>query len=162
MNRTICEREEKTTAAVYGCTIDLDITAHAQQCPVCADILLISEFLPRNVTLADQEQTALPDAGLIWQKARSRANQEAVRLALRPIRFMKIIAIVAFAASPLLRLLLPLGRGLKASWSRTIDVNFAFVPKLWPPAPNQTAILLGFIAATIFLTLSSWYIVRQE
>ena len=162
MSPAICEREAQTAAAAHSGTIDHEIAAHAQQCPACSDILLVSAFLRENAILADQERAVLPDARHIWQKARSRAKHQAVRLALRPIRFMKIVAIIAFAGSPWLRLLLPLGRGLTASWSRVFDFNPAFVPKLWPPAPSQAAILLAFGAATIFLGLSSWYMVRQE
>ena len=162
MNRVICEREDQTAAAIRSGAIDDETASHAQHCPACSDILLVSEFLREDCVLADHEQTALPNASHIWQRARSQAQQEAVRLAMRPIRFMKIISIVAFACSPWLRLLLPIGRELAASWSRAFDFNFAFVSKVWPTAANQAAVLLGFGAATILLSLSSWYMLRQE
>jgi hypothetical protein len=161
MNQAICEREARTTAAVRSRTIDHEIAAHAQHCAVCSDILLVNEFLRENAAL-DQQRTPLPDAGRIWQKAQSRANQQATRLALRPIRFMKIIAVVAFACSPWLRLLLPIGKELLAFWSRNLDLNFSLASKIWPTTSSQAAILLGFAAATILLSLSSWYMVRQE
>lgn len=161
MNRVICEREDQTAAAIRSGAIDDEAASHAQHCPACSDILLVSDFLRDDGALADHEQTALPDASHIWQKARLRAQQEAVRLATRPIRFMKIIAIAAFACSPWLRLL-PIGRELSASWSRAFDFNFAVVSKVWPAEANQAAILLGFGAATILLSLSSWYMLRQK
>jgi hypothetical protein len=83
-------------------------------------------------------------------------------VALRPIRFMKIIAIVAFLVSPWLRFLLPIGRDLFSSWTRNLDFNLSLAPRIWPGATTQVAILLSFAAATILLSLSSWYMVRQE
>jgi hypothetical protein len=161
MNQAICEREAQTAAAVHSGTVDHEIAAHAQQCLVCSDILLVNELLCENAAL-DQQRTTLPDAGRIWQKAQSRANQQATLLALRPIRFMKIIAVVAFACSPWLRWLLPIGKELIASWSRNLDFNLSLASKIWPTTSSQAAILLGFAAATILLSLSSWYMVRQE
>jgi hypothetical protein len=162
MNRVFCEREDQTAAAIRSGAVHDEIASHARHCPACSDILLVSEFLREDCALADHEQTALPDPSHIWQKARLRSRQEAVRLAMRPIRFMKIIAIVAFACSPWLRLLLPIGREFAASWSKAFDLNLAFVSKVWPAAANQAAILLSFGAATILLSLSSWYMLRQE
>lgn len=162
MNRVICGREDQTAATIRNGAIDDETASHAQHCPACSDILLVREFLRADCFLADHEQSALPDASHIWQKARSRAQQEAVRLAMRPIRFMKIIAIIAFACSPWLRLLLPIGREFAVSWSRTLDFNFAVVSKVWPAAANQAVILLGFGSATILLSLGSWYMLRQE
>jgi predicted anti-sigma-YlaC factor YlaD len=161
MNQAICEREAQTAAAVHSGTIDHEIAAHARQCPVCSDILLVNEFLRENAAL-DQERTALPDAGLIWQKAQSRANQQAMRLALRPIRFMKIIAVVAFACSAWLRLLLPIGKELLASWSRSLDLNLGFASKIWPTMANESTILLASSGTLVLLGLSSWYMLRQE
>jgi len=162
MSRVICEREDQTVAAIRSGAIDDETASHAQRCPACSDILLVSEFLREDGALADHEQTALPDASHIWEKARLRAQQEAVRLALRPIRFMKIIAIAAFACSPWLRLLLPIGREFVASWSRAFDFNFAFVLRVWPASTNEAVMLLGSSGTIILLALSSWYILRQE
>ena len=162
MNQAICEREDQTAAAVRTGTIDPEIASHARQCRACADIVLVTDFLREGVTLADHERLPMPDAGLIWRNAQSRATQEATRLALRPIRFMKIIAVVAFACSPWLRLLLPLGKDLASSWSPTLDFNFAFSSRLWPVLANQSAILLASTGTLVLLGLSSWYMLRQE
>lgn len=162
MTRAHCEREEQTSAAIRNGTIDPAAAAHAQQCPFCSDILLVSEFLRQGSALTDRERNALPDATRIWQAARVRANQQAVHLALRPIRLMKVVAVLAIVFSPWLHLLLPFARELASSWSKTFDINFAFVPKIWPVSPNQALILLGFVGTTILLGLSSWYLVHQE
>ena len=136
--------------------------AHAHECAACAEILLVTEFLREDKTLAASERTTLPDASAIWHKAHRRATQQAVHRALRPIRVMKIIAIVAFLASPWLRFLLPIVRELFSSWARNFDFNFSLAPRIWPATTSQVAILLGFAGATILLSLSSWYMVRQE
>ena len=162
MNRTICAREDRTSAAALSGTVDAEITSHAQQCSICLDILLVSEFLREDSTGAAHERPPLPNAGLIWQRAWLQANQEAVRLALRPIRFMKIIAVVAVVCSPALGWLLPIAKELLSSWSLNLDVNVSFARSIWPTTTSQVTILLGFAAATILLSLSSWYMVRQE
>ena len=162
MTPTICEREHHTTAAVLSGTVNAEITSHASECAVCADILLVSNFLCEDQTVAARDRTSLPDAGQIWHKAQQRATQQAVRAALRPIRFMKIIAVVTFFVSPWLRFLLPIGREFFSSWTRNLDFNVSLTPKILPATATQLPILLGFAAATMVLSLSSWYMVRQD
>lgn len=162
MTRATCEREDHTSAVVLSGTVNLEVASHARECPVCADILLVTEYLREDEALVPHERAATPEAGLIWQKAKVRATQEAVRVALRPIRFMKIVAIIAFLSLPWLRSLLPGGRELISSWTRNFDFNIALTPRIWASNTTQVAILLGFAAATILLSLSSWYLVRQE
>lgn len=162
MNRQSCEREDQTSAAVSGRTLNPEIVSHAQQCSICSDILLVAGFLQNNEVLRDLERIVLPHPGLIWQTARSQANQESIRLALRPIRFMKIMACIAFACSPGLRLVLPIGRELSTSWSRTVDSTLALFLKTSLSTSAETAILLGFSGTVLCLGLSSWYILREE
>lgn len=162
MNKVFCEKEQQTSAAVRTGTIDRETTLHAQTCAVCSDILLVSKFLNADCALADHERTAVPDPTFIWQKAQLRANQEALRIALRPIRYMKVLACVAFACSPWLRLLLPIGREFAASFSRILDSNLAPASKLWPAMANESTVLLGVVGTIILLALSSWYMLRQE
>jgi hypothetical protein len=162
MNRSFCEREDQTAAAVRAGTIDPEIASHARQCAACAEVALVTEFLRDGDTLAEHEQIPMPDAGLIWAKANLRATQEVVRMVLRPIRFMKIIAVIAFACSPWLRLVLPVVRQPSSSWSRALDFNVAFAPKLWPVMANDSTILLASTSTLVLLGLSSWYMLRQE
>jgi hypothetical protein len=162
MNRSICEREDQTAAAVRAGTIDPEIASHARQCAACAEVSLVTEFLQRGDTLAEHEQIPMPDAGLIWAKANLRATQEVVRIVLRPIRFMKIIAVIAFACSPWFRLVLPVVRQMASSWSGGLNFNVAFAPKLWPFMANDSMILLASTGTLILLGLSSWYMLRQE
>jgi hypothetical protein len=121
----------------------------------------VTEFLRDGDTLAEHDQIPVPDAGLIWAKANLRATQEVVRMVLWPIRFMKIIAVIAFACSPL-RLVLPVVRQLSSSWSPALDFNVAFAPKLWPVMANESTIFLASTGTLVLLGLSSWYMLRQE
>jgi hypothetical protein len=162
MNQLICEREDQTAAAIRSGTLDRDIALHAQQCPACSEILMVGEFLREESRLSDKEQFALPNPGQVWKKAHHRSYQKAVRLALRPIRFMKIVAVIAFLCAPWLRSLLPTGTELFGPWNSNLNLNFDVISRIWPATGTQAVILLGFGAATIFLSLSSWYMVRQE
>ena len=162
MNNILCEREDQTSAAVRNGTVDRETALHAQQCPACSEILLVGELLRDAGTLTDQERTMLPDAALIWKQAQTRASRQAVQLALRPIRFMKIIAVVAIFAVPWLRSLLLNSNEWMGSWMRNLNPDLISIPRLWPASAYQGEILLGFAAATVLLTLSSWYMVRQE
>ena len=163
MNRAICEREDQTAAAIRSATITDEIAAHAQHCPICAEILLVGECLHANAALAHHEPNTLPDPAILWQKARRQATQQAVRRALRPIRFMKIVACIAFACTPWLRSWLPMARELVAPWSKAFDLNLAFLSKPWPATAGQLTFLVGLSGtAILLLALSSWYMLRQE
>lgn len=162
MNPAICEREKQTFSAICGGTISQEIFSHAQRCPACSEILMVGELLHASGTLTDHERVALPDPGLIWRKAQWKATQKAVHTALRPIRFMKIIACVAFGCSPWLRWLLPIKQELSASWSRAIDLNLSFVSKAWPATGSEVMLLVGFSGTIVLLALSSWYMLREE
>jgi len=162
MNNIFCEREDQTSSAVRHGAVDRETELHAQQCPACSEILLVGEFLQEDGTLTKQERSVLPDAGLIWKRAQLHANHEAVRLALRPIRFMKIIAVVALFAVPWLRSLLLNSNEWMGSWMRNLNLDLISIPRFWPATGYQEEILLGFAAATVLLTLSSWYMARQE
>lgn len=162
MNRDYCEREDRTSAAIRGGRMDHETAWHVQECAVCSDIVLVSKFLNEDAALPDHERPTLPGPTLIWQRADLRANQGAVRLALRPIRYMKVLACVAFVCSPWLRLLLPISRELAASWLRTLDLDLVSASKLWPTMANQSTVLLSALGTLILLGLSSWCMLRQE
>ncbi len=161
MNRVICTREEQTSAGIRNGVIDHETESHAQGCPACTETLLVSRFLLEDVASARRE-CRVPDAELIWRNARLRADREATRLALRPIRFMTVLACLAFVCSPWLRLLLPVSKELAGAWSRTLDLGLAFVSKIWLSTATEAALLLSASATMILLGLSSWYVLRQE
>jgi hypothetical protein len=162
MNRRSCKREEQTSAAIVSGLVDPEIVAHAQGCSACSDILLIGAFLRNESTLADQERIALPSPELIWRKAQHRATQRAVRLALRPIRVMTVLACIAFACSPWLRLVLPIFQDLTSSSAQFLGTHLVSVFRIWPGAVNEAMMLLGASGTMVLLGLSSWLMLRQE
>jgi hypothetical protein len=162
MNRAKCEQEELTSMAIQSGTVSPETTEHAQHCPACSDILLISEFLRNHGTLTYHEARVVPDAGLIWRKAQWRATQHAGRLAARPIRWMTILACIAFACSPWLRLVLPVAQDLGSSWSRALDSNLFAMSRIWPATSNEPIIVLAISGTMILLGLSSWLMLREE
>lgn len=162
MNREFCEREDQMSAAIRSGTVDRESALHVQHCAVCSEIVRVSKFLNDEAVLADQERTALPDPSFLWQKGRLRKIQRAVRLATRPILYMKIIACLAFACSPWLRLLLPIGREWMASWPRPFELSFFSTSKFWPSMASESAVLLATLGTLILLGLSSWYMLLQE
>lgn len=161
MNPAICEREQQTASAILDGTIPPEIAAHAERCLACSEIMLVAQFLRTNA-LSDQERTAVPDPQRIWHKAQHEARQQALRKALRPIRFMKFAACVAFACSPWLRWLLPLGQELSASWSKAFDFNLASISRPWPATATEATLLFGLSGTIILLALSSWFMLREE
>ena len=162
MTRHSCEREDQTVAAVLSGTPDDEIVRHSRQCAACSEILLVAGFMKKNNASSDPERATLPDPGFIWREARSRAHREALRVALRPIRFMKVMAGVAFMCSPWLRLFLPIGRSLANLWSRVFDSSLVFLSKTSLSTPAEVTILIGFSGTLILLGLSSWYMLREE
>ena len=88
MNRDFCTREDGTSAAVRRGGLDQETASHAQRCTVCSEIVAVSLFMNDDCALTEHERSALPDPVLVWQKAQLRAKKEAMRLALRPIRYM--------------------------------------------------------------------------
>ena len=162
MNRRSCEREEQTSAAMVSGVIDPEFVAHAKHCNDCANILLVGEFLRSDSTLAERECTALSSPDIIWRRAQQRATQRAVRLALRPIRWMTVLACVAFACAPWLGLVLPLARDLTSSWREGLDSNFLALSRMCLVAPNEPLILLAVSGTMFILALSSWLILREQ
>ena len=162
MNRLRCEREEQTSAATVSRAIEPEIMAHAQDCRDCSDILLVGEFLQNDSLLTDREQVSLVNPGLIWRKAQQRETQRAIRLALRPIRWMTVLACVAFVCSPWLRLVLPVFQDLGSSSSKFLSSELVTLSRIWPAIPNETMILLVMSGTIILLGLSSWLMLREE
>jgi hypothetical protein len=157
-----CVWEEQTSAAVANGTIPPEVVTHAQRCSVCADILLVGNFLRDDALCTPDERLALPQAGLIWRKAQQKAAEQSLRLALRPIRWMTAIACIVFACSPWLRLILPLVQDLGSSWSRALNFDFVSFSNLWPATSTQPFMLIGLSGTMILLALGSWLMLRQE
>jgi hypothetical protein len=91
----------------------------------------------------------------VWRRAEILAKQQAIAKATRPIRIARICACVAaFVALPwlapaLLNSMPALTRNLS-----TMDRTFSAV--------LTSTTLLGAAASLILISLSSWYVLRQE
>jgi hypothetical protein len=75
-----------------------ELRAHAETCPVCADLALAASALHEEAASAPATM-ALPSAGQVWWRAELRARHEAARLAQRPVIAVQVVAgVVCLAA----------------------------------------------------------------
>ncbi len=155
-----CEKEQQVVAALCGSSHDAEILGHARSCPVCSEVLLVSEFLRESTQLATHELSALPDAALIWRKAQALARKKALVKATLPIRIARISAfVVAALAAPWWVL------ESRQLWPRMADLwprYLSSTNRLWPSDSNETALLLAVTGTIICIGLSSWYMLREE
>jgi hypothetical protein len=150
-----CEKEHVVVAALLARAVPHDVSAHVSICEVCAEIAQISHALMQDVAPASDELRPPPDATLVWRRAQALAKQQAIAKATRPIRLARICAcVVAFVALP---------------WLASTFLNSmpTFAHHLWTmdrmfSAALTGTILLGAAASLILISLSSWYVLRQE
>lgn len=153
MKEHYCNKEQQVVAAVRANSGDVEILTHARNCPVCSEILLVTESLRDDTELTTHELSGLPDAAVIWRKAQSVAREKALARATLPIRIARICTLVVavFAAPWVLVESGPLWTGPLGS------VNWR-----WPSALNETTLLLMITGTVLCIGLSSWYILREE
>ena len=160
MSEQYCEREEAVAAAAAAGNCDAAILEHARQCRVCSEVLLVAKLLGACTQLSTQEVNDLPDATVVWRKARALARKQALRRATLPIRTARIAACV-------------FGAGVVPLWIERSGWLRAYVPHFWlahassayqPWVAGSSAslLMLTIIAATILIGLSSWYMLREE
>jgi hypothetical protein len=90
---------------------DDDLRAHAERCGVCGDLAVAACAV---VELRDtSEPGLLPDASVVWGRARLRAREDAVRRAAQPLHLAHGLAFSAIAGLGLA------WWGLGASWMQT-------------------------------------------
>jgi hypothetical protein len=159
MNEDFCEKEVQVAAALCGSSRDAEILGHARSCPVCSEVLLVSEFLRESTQIATHELSALPDAGLIWRKAQALAREKALVRVTLPIRIARISAlVVAVLAAPWL---IVESHRLWPWLANLWPGHLSSTNRLWPSELNETALLLA-ITGTLVCTLSAWYMLREE
>jgi hypothetical protein len=107
MKDHFCEHEAAVLEAVesgrWPQACDPDLRAHVSGCSICADVLLVAQTLQQENHWA-QAGVALPAAGLVWWKARTRARREAAEKAAEPIAMVEkaagifgLLSVVALA-----------------------------------------------------------------
>jgi hypothetical protein len=94
MNESFCDREQQVLEAVRSGAWDPELRDHASHCRICADVLLVADFLRNEAEVAGAE-APLPSAGVIWWKAQLASRNSAVARATSPIKFMRNLACLA-------------------------------------------------------------------
>ncbi|MGA9980523.1 MAG: hypothetical protein WBQ08_18025 [Candidatus Sulfotelmatobacter sp.] len=153
MKEHYCEKEQQVVAALRANSHDVEILKHARNCPICSEVLLVTECLREDTEFAPHELSGLPDAAVIWRKAQAAAREKALARATLPIRIARIctLVVVVFAAPWVIVESSPL-------WTETLgSVNWH-----WPSALNETALLLIVTGTVLCIGLSSWYMLREE
>ena len=89
-----CDQEQKVSEAVRFGSLDPSLQNHVSQCAICADLMLVAEFMRENSSLPETE-IRLPKVDFIWWKAQLKARHAALQRATRPIDLVAKIGSVA-------------------------------------------------------------------
>ena len=150
MNRFHCDKEAEITGALRGGTLHAELTKHAAGCAICADTLLVSQFLLAH----EKAECVLPDAESLWWKAQLARKQMAVERATQSIALVRKVGYWEIAAAGLW---LVFARGYLASAIAALSKL-----ELWPAgALSQSALFMG-VGALVFTLLGSLYLARSE
>jgi hypothetical protein len=154
MKENYCERDQQVAAAICANAHDAEILNHARNCPICSEVLLVTESLREHMEPATHELSRLPDAAAIWRKAQVIAREKALARATLPIRVIRTCTfVVAVLAAPWV-----ISESKLWLWPRPLPS----MRWMWPSALNETVLLL-LITGTVFcIGLSSWYMLREE
>jgi hypothetical protein len=90
MTKRECEFEPEVLACALQGRWDEHLRAHADGCPVCADVAAVAEAIDSGRGAAP----AVPDSGRVWWMAQHRARLEAAQSANRPMTAAYLIAAV--------------------------------------------------------------------
>ncbi len=157
MNVSHCEKEQAILAAAQSGRWEDELHAHAAACPVCADVVLVAQFM-QNLAEEAGAEAALPDAGRIWWKAQLLAKQAAVERATLPIAIVEKIAYACAA--------LALAAGvvwtwpLMSNWLAQVRTAWTLVFSASTFSPHL--LLLTSAGLFLFLLLSLLYTVWAE
>ncbi len=98
MNRNHCEKEQLVLAAVRAGAFDGELRNHVASCVLCADAMLVAEYLTGQAWLENPE-AHLPDPGLLWLKAQLRSRDAALAKATRPIALVTRAGVAAVSVA---------------------------------------------------------------
>ena len=157
MKPNSCTREPDVIAALLNDAVADDLRAHVSVCEVCSEVMQVTNGLLQEVAPASAELRP-PDASVVWRRAQSLAREKAIAKATQPIRIARISTLVAAAiALPWLVLTLP----NSPSWNSDLTRHFRTLDLSFSNAATGT-FLLGTIGSLFLITLSSWYVLRQQ
>ncbi len=138
-----CAYEEAVAQAAQSGDWSTALRGHADQCPMCSEVALVSGFLQAEAALARAE-VVLPDPGRIWWKAQLASKGAAAERALRPIALMEKLA---FACAVF-------GVGFLWNWQRVVAWIGRVTVLSTPQMPAGTQMNLPLVVATgLFLLL---------
>jgi hypothetical protein len=89
MSKQCAFEQQVVEAARTQSSLSGELQAHADACPVCAEVLWLT------AALATTEQVPVPPAGLIYWKAEIAARRDRADAALRPARWMQAASLAA-------------------------------------------------------------------
>ena len=149
-----CEKEQVVVAALLAGALPDELLAHVSVCEVCTEVAQVSHALLYQVAPA-ADVLRLPDASLVWKRAQALAKQQAIAKATRPIRIARICAGVAtLLAVPWL---VPTLLNSMPNFSRhLLTMDHTFLEALTGTS------LFAVGTSLILISLSSWYVLRQE
>ena len=91
MTLSDCPREPDVFEAAGCGRWPDDLRAHADACPVCADLVVVAAALHREMDEATHE-AHVPTSGQVWWRAAMRRRTEAAAVAARPITLAQGVA----------------------------------------------------------------------
>ena len=123
MTDTFCPLEERIRAALAQRSLDPELLSHAAACPVCKDVIAVSNWMRQIRDNAQEEFAAaarIPDAKDILEWARSRRISPLIdaREILKPLRIYRLIALPAGLVAGIILAL------LKASSLKALLLSF--------------------------------------
>ena len=157
-----CDKEEAVQVALLRDTWDETLRAHVDECPVCADLVLVTKYLQKEARIARNEaEKNLPSPGLIWWKSEILAKRTASERATRPIAVFEKIAYAVGA--------LGLFGFVAWNWS-TIDRWLAPLESMWTqmssmgatPLLNPFLYLSAGFFMLVLLTIFALYVLWAE
>ena len=153
-----CERELEVFDAVmsgrYPDACDAELLAHAARCENCRELVIVARPLRADYHAAVAE-AAVPPAGVVWWRARTRARREAIEAASRAITLVQAASI---GAATVAGLALIGGAGV---WLARISDGIHF--GAFNPATGSSVLLLMAGATALLLApLAAWVAVSED
>lgn len=111
-----CTREaeilEAITAGRWAQRIDVELHAHAMECPTCADLAAVALAIAEDSALA-MRVAPVPSSGLVWWRMQRRVQAESAESASRTV---SIVQLATLAATALIVLLILGGLTMVTDW----------------------------------------------
>ena len=95
MRRLYCDQEAAVLDASRSGQWNTELRQHVGSCSVCADALLVAEFLQEENRLATSESVSLPSREFLWWKSQLLLKHRAMKQATRPIELLRTFAYLA-------------------------------------------------------------------